>query len=163
LPPVAEQTASYREAALPWLQRAAAGGAGRKVDAPSVDALATALADELVRPLRERLTRALASSDDGDDPGGAGESLRSCYRQSRGEHLDESVRHHVAAAWARGSYAGAPERAQLRWVVDSDGHCPDCDDNALAGATAKGEPYPTGQLHPPAHAGCRCLLIAAST
>ncbi|MEA2247481.1 MAG: hypothetical protein QOH46_2010, partial [Solirubrobacteraceae bacterium] len=23
----------------------------------------------------------------------------------------------------------------------------------------KGEPFPTGQLHPPAHLGCRCLLV----
>ena len=32
---------------------------------------------------------------------------------------------------------------------------------ALAGPTVKGEAYPTGQLHPPAHAGCRCLLVVA--
>ena len=52
-----------------------------------------------------------------------------------------------------------PPAARLQWLVDDDGHCPDCDDNALAGPTAKGETFPTGQLHPPAHPGCRCLLV----
>jgi len=42
---------------------------------------------------------------------------------------------------------------------DVDGPCPDCDDNTLAGELPKGEEFPTGQLHPPAHAGCRCLLV----
>jgi hypothetical protein len=31
----------------------------------------------------------------------------------------------------------------------------------LAGPTPKGQAYPTGQLHPPAHHGCRCLLVPA--
>jgi hypothetical protein len=49
----------------------------------------------------------------------------------------------------------------LRWIVDDDGGpCPDCDDDALAGPTRKGDPFPTGQLHPPAHPGCRCVLVA---
>jgi hypothetical protein len=44
-------------------------------------------------------------------------------------------------------------------VHDLGGPCPDCDDNALAGPTPRGEVFPTGQPHPPAHAGCRCLLV----
>jgi hypothetical protein len=38
------------------------------------------------------------------------------------------------------------------------GKCPDCDDNALE-PTVKGSDFPTGQPHPPAHPGCRCLLV----
>jgi len=64
----------------------------------------------------------------------------------------------VTMAFSRAAFAAAPDGAVLRWVFGDEGPCPDCDDNALAGPTAKGEPYPTGQLHPPAHAGCRCLL-----
>jgi hypothetical protein len=45
-------------------------------------------------------------------------------------------------------------------VVDEEGQCPDCDDNALAGPVTKGQPYPTGQPHPPAHPGCRCILVS---
>jgi len=29
----------------------------------------------------------------------------------------------------------------------------------MAGPTPKGERYPTGQPHPPAHTGCRCLVL----
>jgi hypothetical protein len=28
----------------------------------------------------------------------------------------------------------------------------------LAGPVPRGEAFPTGHPHPPAHAGCRCLL-----
>jgi hypothetical protein len=66
----------------------------------------------------------------------------------------------VAAAFARGVLAATPDGVSLRWVVDDgEDRCPDCDDNALGGATAKGEAYPTGQIHPPAHPGCRCILV----
>ena len=73
--------------------------------------------------------------------------------------LEPLVRHHVTVAFARGAYAAYPAGASLRWVVDDEAPCPDCDDNALAGAVTKGQSYPTGQVHPPAHPGCRCLLL----
>ena len=60
------------------------------------------------------------------------------------------------AAYARGVYDAAPDGARLRWVPAGSGKCPDCDDNALE-PTVKGSDFPTGQPHPPAHPGCRCL------
>ncbi len=36
---------------------------------------------------------------------------------------------------------------------------PDADDNALAGAVAAGEPFPTGHCHAPAYPGCRCGIV----
>ena len=52
----------------------------------------------------------------------------------------------------------------MRWVVDDvDGPCPDCDDDALAGLLPKGEEFPTGQTYPPAHSGCRCLLVPSTS
>jgi hypothetical protein len=87
------------------------------------------------------------------------ESLRATYRQWKVSQVEECARHHVMAAFSLGAFTAAPDTAPLQWLVDDDGHCPDCDDNALAGPTPKGEPFPTGQLHPPAHPGCRCLLV----
>ena len=56
-----------------------------------------------------------------------------------------------------------PRAPMLRWVVDDDvAECPDCDDNALAGPVPSREAFPTGHPHPPAHAGCRCLLVPAN-
>ena len=168
LPPAGAQLAGYRDAALPWLQQAVRAGAGFISDpeiatsaeaVPAVDAPAQALAAELVEPLRARLARALAAGADVDDPSVAAESLRSTYRQWKVQQVEEYARHHVLAAFSLGAFAATPPAATLQWLVDDDGHCPDCDDNALAGPTAKGETFPTGQLHPPAHPGCRCLLV----
>jgi hypothetical protein len=66
--------------------------------------------------------------------------------------------HYLVAAHERGGFLARPEGTPLRWLVDDEGPCPDCEDNALAGPTPRGERFPTGQLHPPAHLGCRCLL-----
>jgi hypothetical protein len=48
----------------------------------------------------------------------------------------------------------------VRWVVaGGDDPSPDCDDNALAGSVARGEPFPTGHPVPPLHATCRCMVV----
>lgn len=169
LPEAAVQTASYRDAATPWLQQAARAGIGfvsepgGGTDAekahPSLDTQAMALARDLVEPLRERLERALDGGADAEDPSVVAERLRATYRQWKVQQVEECARHHVVAAFSAGAFAATPDVTTLQWLVDDDGHCPDCDDNALAGPTAKGQPFPTGQLHPPAHPGCRCLLV----
>lgn len=169
LPDADVQTAGYSDAALPWLQQAARAGIGflsdpgsgsdAETDHLSVAAQAQALARELVEPLRERISRALAGGPDADDPSVVAESLRATYRQWKVKQVEECARHHVLAAFSVGAYAATPGAATLQWLVDDDGHCPDCDDNALAGPTTKGQTFPTGQLHPPAHPGCRCLLV----
>ncbi|HEV3400878.1 MAG TPA: hypothetical protein VG078_03570, partial [Acidimicrobiales bacterium] len=82
-------------------------------------------------------------------------------RQWKVDQVEAAARHHVVSAFSRGVFAATPEGASLRWVVDDDGPCPDCDDNALAGGVPKGQPFPTGQTHPPAHVGCRCVLVVA--
>jgi len=73
------------------------------------------------------------------------------------------ARPHATTAFVRGAVAAAPDGISLRWIVDDEVPCPDCDDNALAGPTPKGQKFPTGQLHPPAHQGCRCVLVAMAS
>jgi hypothetical protein len=86
--------------------------------------------------------------------------VSACYREWKTQRLDALARAAAAAAFGRGAFAAVPAGVPLRWVVDDDGGpCPDCDDNALAGALPRGEAFPTGQLHPPAHPGCRCVLV----
>lgn len=167
LPHAQAQASAYRDAALPWLQQAVRAGAGFVSDpgaqaeppTAAVNAQAVALAAELVDPLRDRLTRALEAGADAGDASVAAESLRATYRQWKVQQVEECARHHAVAAFSAGAFEATPDVASLQWLVDDDGHCPDCDDNALAGPTAKGQPFPTGQLHPPAHPGCRCLLV----
>src|SRR5581483_5868779 len=164
LPSATDQASRYRDAAVAPLAEGATVGGSFNGHAPA-DALparegAQALADELVGGLRDRITRSLAAVGESGDGTEAADILGAAYRQWKTERIDQIARHHLAMAFNEGVLAGAPEGSALRWVFGDAGPCPDCDDNALAGATPKGEAYPTGQRHPPAHAGCGCVLVA---
>ena len=155
LPAPSEHTARYLAVARPELVAGAASGAGAGAEAPSVDDLAVDLAATVAGDLRERLQRALERS--GGDEWPLVEGISAAYREWKTSRVEPLARHLVAAAHTRGRFSTCGER--VRWVVDAEeGPCPDCDDNALAGAIPAGEPFPTGQLHPPAHIGCRCTV-----
>jgi DivIVA domain-containing protein len=132
----------------------------RKADLPKLDDLAADLAASIVDPLIRRLEQAFAEGYE-NDPVLLAESLGAAYREWKTQRIELTASDHVATAFARGSFAVTPEGTLLRWIVeDVEGPCPDCDDNALAGGLPRGKVFPTGQRHPPAHAGCRCLLVA---
>ncbi len=154
------QTTAFTSAAAPVLAAAHRAGGGDGDDTTGF-ALAGKLAHDLAAPLRERLERVVAAA--GDELEELAEAVRAAYRHSKLQEIEQLVRHHTATAHTLGAFASTPAGATLRWVVDDEGPCPDCHDNALAGPTVKGEPYPTGQEHPPAHLGCRCLLLPAAT
>jgi hypothetical protein len=119
------------------------------------------LAAAIVTPLRRRLERAFDNTGD-EEPSVVAERLGAAYREWKTQRIEQAAADHVAAAFARGAFEAVPAGRLLRWVVeDVDGPCPDCDDNALAGPTPRGQVFPTGQQYPPAHAGCRCLLLPA--
>ncbi|MBV8162393.1 MAG: DivIVA domain-containing protein [Acidimicrobiia bacterium] len=164
LPLAADQAGRYRDAAVPSLAEAAGIGAsfsgGAGVDDVAARPWAQDLADELVTGLRDRIARSMAAAGEGVEENDAADSLGAAYRQWKTERIDRVARHHLTLAFNGGVLAGAPEGALLRWVFGDSGPCPDCDDNALAGPTPKGDAYPTGQRHPPAHVGCACLLVA---
>jgi hypothetical protein len=131
----------------------------RKADLPKLDDLAADLAASIIDPLSRRLEQAFADGYD-NDPVLLAESLGAAYREWKTQRIELTASDHVATAFARGSFAVTPEGTLLRWIAeDIDGPCPDCDDNALAGGLPRGKVFPTGQRHPPAHAGCRCLLV----
>jgi DivIVA domain-containing protein len=133
--------------------RAATGAPGGG-NAPA--AMVDGLASTMVERLHERLVDAIDSA--GADDASITQRLGARYREFKGQELDAIVGDTLAAAWALGVYDAMPAGTILRWVAAAEGHCPDCDDNALE-PTVKGEPFPTGQPHPPAHPGCRCLLV----
>jgi cell division initiation protein len=134
-----------------------AGAQSQGGSAPAGDELVEAFGAEVADDVRGRVGRALDST--GSDDEALVAAISAAYREWKTARTEPFVRHHLAAAYALGAFAAAGE-GPLRWVVDpAEGACPDCDDNALAGPTAKGEHYPTGQAHPPAHDGCRCLLL----
>jgi DivIVA domain-containing protein len=169
LPSPPDQMARYADSARPLLVDAVSagtlftvettGGDGvRDVEVDVAD-LAGACAKSIVEPLRRRLEQSI-SSGAGEDPAFLIETLGAAYREWKTQRIERLAGDVVSTAFSRGTWASAPEGALFRWVVDDvDGPCPDCDDDALAGDLPKGEVFPTGQHHPPAHSGCRCLLV----
>ena len=167
LPDLEEQVGRYREAAESVLEDAVRAGI-RFADPNASEAhaeesagreVATALARHLAEPLRERLTRAMEDGGNDRHNDEVSEGVSGVYRQWRSQEVEPLARHHAVLAFSRGAYAGYAEGAGLSWVVDDEAPCPDCDDNNLAGTVIKGEAFPTGQLHPPAHPGCRCVIV----
>ncbi len=169
LPSAAEHVARYAEAITQELTAAAAAGVasvGDAVDADRVrnvtgpEVLESAIAvlrADLVEPFRARLTRAVDES--GGDHDDLTRRVRSVYRewktQQIDDHLDDVVRMAHGTAILRAVAPGTP----MCWLVDPNGPaCPDAEDNWLGGAVPAGEPYPTGHVCAPAHAGCRCVL-----
>lgn len=171
LPTVAEQLDRFIVASAGPLGTAAEAGAqfvgsGTKLSPSQLRDLGLALAHDVVDPLRRRLSGLIDVDFEGSGESaerlGASERLSSVYRQWKLQRLAPLVRHHLSMAFNLGAFEASEPGSAMRWVVDDeDSPCPDCDDNALAGGLTKGEAFPTGQFHPPAHAGCRCLLVPA--
>jgi DivIVA domain-containing protein len=167
LPALAEQASRYGEAAADDLAEAA--GAGRTfyggngaTPATPVSDLVDDLGSSVAGRLRERVEAVVHDAD--GDVEAITDGVRACYREWKTHHLAEQARDAVLAAFTRGVYEAMPTGARMRWVVDDGGApCPDAEDNALAGVVVKGDEFPTGHPCPPAHPGCRCLLVASDT
>jgi hypothetical protein len=165
LPATEAHVERYQAIALPTLVAAATAGAdlvstvaGPPAAPTSVADLAAELAADLVAPLRERLERAFSGAEGHTDD--VAQSIRACYREWKGQRVDQAASHSVVAACNRGLLDRLPEGTEVRWVVsDGDTPSPDCDDNALAGSVTRGEPFPTGHTAPPLHATCRCMVV----
>jgi len=148
------------------LSRAYAAGAGAVAanggrDRPKLPARTVADAvGSLVGALRERVRAVVMEAD--PDPEALASRVNARYREWRTQELDTRVVDLLAATHALGAYDAAPAGARLAWRTPAGGSCADCDDNTLE-PTVRGEPFPTGQLHPPAHPGCRCLIVLTDT
>jgi DivIVA domain-containing protein len=163
LPSPKEHASRYADAAAGALSDAAQAGAsfyGDDGTVASVDVLADELGEALALPLRERVSASLREAA-GDDEALA-DGVRAAYRDWKTHRIGMQTRDTVFAAFNLGLYEATPPDTVQRWLVDDGGSpCPDAEDNSLAGLVVKGEPYPTGHCFPPAHPGCRCLLVPA--
>jgi DivIVA domain-containing protein len=125
----------------------------------TIDDSADGLAGTVVTLLRRRLLGEEGGAF-GADPEEAAERVGAAYREWRGERIERLVGDHALGAFSAGVLATVRTSAGVRWVLGGSGAaCADCDDNALAEVVKSGERFPTGHRHPPAHAGCRCLVV----
>ena len=161
-PSLDEQLATYATPVRDELAAAAHAGAsftGDEREGPAVDDVGLELATALVAPMRERITNALRDSAGDEDAGADG--IRACYREWKSQRIGALASDAALAAFNRGVFEAVSGGTRLRWVVDHGGTpCPDAEDNALAGLVPRGEAFPTGHRYPPAHPGCRCLIVA---
>jgi cell division septum initiation protein DivIVA len=130
------------------------GGAaeGSLAPGPAVEQAATGLSRTVVTMLRRRIA-------DGNDAGEeVAERVGAAFREWRGERIERLVGDCAVQAFSAGVAAATAAGGTLRWVLTSSTGCSDCDDNALAGAVAVDDSFPTGHAYPPAHSGCRCLV-----
>lgn len=123
-----------------------------------VGAVGEALRDELVRPLRDRLAERIAAG------AGDNESItrgaRAIYREWKTKHIDDRLDDLLRLAYGRGMLAAYPGATPCVWVADPEGGvCLECEDNARQGAVPAGRAFSTGDVTPPAHSGCRCLVL----
>lgn len=167
--PEQEQIARIEEAVGSLLGNAWSAGhsflggkkAPGKAAAAAGERLAADLAADLTALIRARLGQSLeASSESGD---GAADAAGAAFREWRGSRIESTAADFTVRAFSEGSVTGGDGIA-VRWIVDDEGRpCPDCEDNALAGSLGAGEEFPTGEVHPPVHPGCRCLLVPVTS
>jgi hypothetical protein len=107
------------------------------------------------------LARVVDDSDDtSPDRNELVDRLRATYREWRNDRIGELSGDIATLGFSRGVMAAASPDQQLCWMVDHGGlPCPDGEDNQLAGPVTVGHEFPTGDICPPAHPGCRCLLV----
>ena len=155
-----EHLAGYAAAARGHLGEAFAAGVtfaggdpASVTDADAVEQATAGLAHSVVSSLRRRI-----SEGTGDD---MADRVGVAFREWRGERVERLVGDYATQAFSAAVRSTAGAELPVRWVLTSAG-CSDCDDNALAGAVEKGETFPTGHAHPPAHPGCRCLITTES-
>jgi len=151
--------AAFEAAARGHLRDAFAAGAGFA----GTDAAAAAKGDEveqatagLARTVVTMLRRRIAEGTEDTSV-----RVGAAFREWRGERVERLTGDFATQAFSAGVAAAGGDR-KVRWVVTSTNGCSDCEDNALAGAVGPGENFPTGHAHPPAHAGCRCLVAPIS-
>ncbi|MEI8286485.1 MAG: DivIVA domain-containing protein [Actinomycetes bacterium] len=133
-------------------------GSSRRVTQKAIGShVADTIAQGLVAGFRED-TRIAIGEAEGDRDILIG-LMRDVYRKWKLDDLDSHVDNIACSAYSKGGFLSLEPGSHITWMVDPVTKCcSECDDNALGGAVTRGDSFPTGHNHPPAHPGCRCLV-----
>jgi cell division septum initiation protein DivIVA len=162
--------AVWREGARFARERMSANGESTGPD-PSDDAASRAAAETVATELGTEIATSIATHLVRSFRDGEGEvaslqhAVGAAYRDWKAERIEDTASDYATDAFALGTLEVVRSaRVPVSWLVDDGAsRCSDCDDNELAGLVEPGATFPTGQLHPPAHGGCRCILVPAGT
>jgi DivIVA domain-containing protein len=136
----------------------AAGGSSRRVTQKAIAAHAvSAITAGLVAGFREDARIAIGEAE-GDREVLLG-LIRDVYRTWKTERIDSHVDDIACSSYSHGAYLALEPGSRITWMAEPDTNCcSECEDNSLGGSVVRGDDFPTGHSHPPAHAGCRCLV-----
>jgi DivIVA domain-containing protein len=136
----------------------AAGGSSRRVTQKAIAAHAvSAITAGLVASFREEARIAIGEAE-GDREVLLG-LIRDVYRAWKSERIDSHVEDIACSSYSHGAYLALEPGSRITWMAEPDTNCcSECEDNSLGGSVVRGDDFPTGHSHPPAHAGCRCLV-----
>jgi hypothetical protein len=118
---------------------------------------------EILELRRARVREAMEHhAEAGADPSELVDRLRGAYRELRATSAPEMAADLATGGFTSGTLCAAGTDAAWRWIPDNGGlPCADAEDNALAGAVPCKTAFPTGDIAPPAHPGCRCIVVPA--
>ena len=135
-----------------------AGGSSRRVTQKAIGThVASTIAQGLVAGFREDARIAIGEAE-GDREILTG-LMRDVYRKWKLDDIDSHVDDIACSAYSKGGFLSLEPGSDVTWMVDPTTKCcSECEDNALGGAVKRGDNFPTGHNHPPAHPGCRCLV-----
>ena len=134
------------------------GGNSRRVTQKAVsEHVSNTVAVGLVAAFREDARIAIGEAE--GDREILSSLMRDVYRKWKMELIDSHVDDIACSTYSKGGFLSLEPGAHVGWMVDPVSKCcSECEDNMLAGAVIRGDDFPTGHAHPPAHAGCRCLV-----
>ncbi|MGC1418570.1 MAG: hypothetical protein WA786_00435 [Acidimicrobiales bacterium] len=155
------QRARYAEAAFAALASAAdagvqfafdeAGATGGALNRSDLDDCSADLAVTIVLALRKRIL----ADGSGDGP----ERVNAAYKEWRGARVERLCTDAARRAFHVGVVAAAQGRSIRFVVAPNDAPCDACSLDAGAGERLAGQPFPSGSLYPPLHAGCACTIV----
>ena len=155
------QRARYAESARDSLREAAvAGGTFTKdevgtaepiTEFSSIDECAADLAVTVVLALRKRIIA--------EGNGDGAERANAAYKEWRGARVERLCADTARRAFNAGVVQAAAGRPVRFLASLNDAPCDACALDARAGERSAGEPFASGQLYPPLHAGCACAVV----
>lgn len=130
------------------------------IDKNEINLMSSNLSQDLLNEIQEKLSKEKIVVND-SNKASLQEKISATYREIRSQKVDDLVGDYVYKTYNLLTFKTAKENDLLFWVPTTT-PCSDCEDNSLAKEITSSETFPTGSSYPPAHRGCRCILLTHS-
>lgn len=158
------QRQRYHEAAVGALGDAVAAGAkfaaSENVDATG--ATDTLVASECAEDLAVTIVVALRKRILADGHEDGSERANAAYKEWRGARVERLCADTARRAFNAGVLAASAGLSVRFLVAPTDAPCDACRHDAASSTRIAGIAFPSGQTHPPLHAGCACIALPVS-